>query len=117
MRQCVIHKNHNSTLDIFWSYFPLIICNAILCLLYNLIIVGGISTKLHTFVKHIQMTCHAQEPLLLHVYFSNYSPCNITNCNFVGGFIPKRGDICFLAEKQFLLDNNVISDIMVKYVF
>ena len=24
-----MHKNHNSALDIFWSYFPLIICNDI----------------------------------------------------------------------------------------
>ena len=53
---------------IFWSYFPLIICNAISCQLDNLITVRGISTKLHTFVKHIQTTCHAQVPLLLYVY-------------------------------------------------
>ena len=31
-------------------------------LLYNLITVIDISTKLHTFVKHIKTTCHAQEP-------------------------------------------------------
>ena len=47
---------------IFWSYFPLIICNAIACPLYNLILVRGISTKLHKFVKQIQTTCRAQEP-------------------------------------------------------
>ena len=47
--QCVIHKNHKSDLD-FWSYFPLIFCNAILCLLYNLITVRGISTKLDTCI-------------------------------------------------------------------
>ena len=58
----------------FWSYFPLIICNAILCPLYILITVRGISRKLHTFVKHIKTMCHAQELELLHVYFSNYSP-------------------------------------------
>ena len=46
----------------FWSYFPVIICDAILCLLYNLITVRGISTNLHTFVKLIQMMCHAKEP-------------------------------------------------------
>ena len=46
----------------FWSYFPLIICDAISCPLYNLITVRGISTKLNTFVKYIQTTCHAQEP-------------------------------------------------------
>ena len=46
----------------FWSYFPLINCNAFLCPLYNLITVRGISTKLHTFDKHIKKTCHAQEP-------------------------------------------------------
>ena len=32
------------------------------CPLYNLITVTDISTKLHTFVKHIRTTCHAQEP-------------------------------------------------------
>ena len=32
------------------------------CPLYNLITVTDISTKLHTFVKHIETTCHAQEP-------------------------------------------------------
>ena len=32
-----------------------------LCLLYNLKTVKDISMKLHTFVKHIQSTCHAQE--------------------------------------------------------
>ena len=32
------------------------------CPRYNLITVTDISTKLHTFVKHIETTCHAQEP-------------------------------------------------------
>ena len=32
------------------------------CPLYNLITLTDISTKLHTFVKHIETTCHAQEP-------------------------------------------------------
>ena len=32
-----------------------------LCLFYNLITVRDISAKLHTFVKHFQTTCHAQE--------------------------------------------------------
>ena len=32
-----------------------------LCPLYNLITVRDISTKLHTFMKHIQKTYHAQE--------------------------------------------------------
>ena len=32
------------------------------CPLYNLITVTDISTKLHTFVKHIESKCHAQEP-------------------------------------------------------
>ena len=31
------------------------------CLLYNLIADTDISMKLHIFVKHIKMTCHAQE--------------------------------------------------------
>ena len=46
----------------FWSYFPLIVCNDILCPFYNLITIRGISTKLHTLVKHIKLTCHAQKP-------------------------------------------------------
>ena len=33
-----------------------------LCPLYNLITDTAISTKLHTFVKHIETTCLAQEP-------------------------------------------------------
>ena len=32
------------------------------CPPYNLITVTDILTKLHTFVKHIETTCHAQEP-------------------------------------------------------
>ena len=32
------------------------------CPLYNLITVTDISTKLHTFVKHIETMCYAQEP-------------------------------------------------------
>ena len=32
------------------------------CPLYNLINVTDISMKLHSFVKHIKTTCHAQEP-------------------------------------------------------
>ena len=31
------------------------------CPLYNLITIRDISTKLHTFVKHIEAICHAQE--------------------------------------------------------
>ena len=47
----------------------LIICDAISCPLYNLATSRGISTKLHTFLKHIQVMCHAQEPLLCFGYF------------------------------------------------
>ena len=39
------------------------------CTLYNLKTVRGISTKLHTLVKHIQATCHAQEPELCFGFF------------------------------------------------
>ena len=62
-----MHKNHNATLDIHGVNSHLIICNAILCPLYNLITLKGILTKFHTFVKHIQtvkhiqMKCHTQE--------------------------------------------------------
>ena len=52
------------TITLIWIFFPLIICYAILCPLYNLITLynRGILMKLHTFVKHIQTMCHAQEP-------------------------------------------------------
>ena len=46
----------------FLSYFPLIICNAILQLIYNLIHIKDILTKFHTCVKQIKTTSHAQEP-------------------------------------------------------
>ena len=52
---------NNSALDIL-EFSPLIICNASLCPLYNLITIRDISAKLHIFVKHIQTMCHAQEP-------------------------------------------------------
>ena len=63
----------------FWSYFPSIICDAILCSLYNLITIRDISTKLHTLVKHIQTTCHAQETELCFGYFWSYFPLIICN--------------------------------------
>ena len=47
---------------IFLELFSLIICSVISCLLFNLITVRGFSMKLHTFVKHIQTMCLAQEP-------------------------------------------------------
>ena len=56
-----MYKNDNSALDVL-ELFPLIICNAISCPLYNLVTAGDISTKFHIFVKHIQATCYAQEP-------------------------------------------------------
>ena len=65
------------------SSFPLIVCNDFSCPLYNLITIRGISTKLHTFVKHIQTTCHAQEPSLFCGYFWSYFPliiCNVISC-------------------------------------
>ena len=40
---------------------PVCLSVKILCLLYNLKTVRDISMKLHTFVKHILTTCHAQE--------------------------------------------------------
>ena len=58
-----MHKNHNSALDVFG-----VICNAISCLLYNLITVRGISTKLHTFVKHIQTICHTRTITLAYIF-------------------------------------------------
>ena len=36
IRRRVMHKNHNFVFGYFWSYFPLIICNAISCPLCKL---------------------------------------------------------------------------------
>ena len=54
------------------------------CPLYNLITVRDISTNPHTFVKHIQTTCHKNH---ISLFISKYSPCNITKCIF---FCPRR---------------------------
>ena len=65
--------------EYFWRFFPLIICDSILCPLYNLISIRSISTKLHTFVKHIQTMCRVQEPELCFGYFWSYYPLIICN--------------------------------------
>ena len=46
-------------------FFPFLsVCLSVTksCLLYNLKTIRDISKKLHTFVKHIQMMCHAKKP-------------------------------------------------------
>ena len=61
MRQCVMHKNPSSALDIF----ELLSFNHLQCYflsLYNSKALTGISTILQSYVKHIPRTCHAQEP-------------------------------------------------------
>ena len=70
------------------------------CPLYNLITVRDISTKLLTFVRHIQTTCHAQKYTCIHVYFSNYNLCNITKCNFVTFLFLNWGGICFSLKNN-----------------
>ena len=61
-------QKHNSALDCLeFSSFDHFQCYFVSSL--KLISVRGISTKLNTFVKHIQMTCHAQEPYLCFGYF------------------------------------------------
>ena len=49
--------------DILFFPLRLSVCLSVSkpCLLYNLITVKDISMTFHTFVKHIQTTCHAQE--------------------------------------------------------
>ena len=56
-----MHKTHNSAMVIF-ELFSLIICNAMSCLPYSLVTVRVLSTELHSFVMHIQTTCHTGEP-------------------------------------------------------
>ena len=76
---------HRMILSIFISapwkgretFFFFLLSVTILFWLYNLITVRDISRILHALSKYIQTTCHAQESSILHVYFSNNSPCNI----------------------------------------
>ena len=58
MRQCVMHKNNNSALDIL-ELFPFNNFNAIW---HNVKPVRGISTKFIHFVRHNQTTYYAQQP-------------------------------------------------------
>ena len=57
-----MHKNHNSGLSLFMSYFPLIIFHTISCPLYNLKTVKDFSMKLGTLVDHDETMYHALEP-------------------------------------------------------
>ena len=62
------YRNYVSLLqgsgDILFFPLHLSVCRSVpkSCPLYNLITITDISTKLHTFVNHIETTCHAQEP-------------------------------------------------------
>ena len=102
IRQCVMHKNHNSC--IYISPLPLFVGLSItkLCPLYNLITVKIFQETSYICKAHSDnVSCIRNK--LLHVYFfSKYFPCNITKCNFAIVFIPKRGrQLFFLVEKQF----------------
>ena len=52
------------------------------CPIYNLKTSRDVSTKLQTLVKHIQTTCHAQEPELCFGYFGVF-PFDHLRCYFV----------------------------------
>ena len=78
---CIMLELHNETMChaknlrtiilfcIFWSYFPLIICNAISHLFCKLKTVKAIWMKLPTVVKHDMTKCHQQEPVLTSMIF------------------------------------------------
>ena len=60
MKMCRIQEWQLS-LSYFLSYFPLIILDAILCLLYNLNALWNLIMILHSYVEQIIMMCRVQE--------------------------------------------------------
>ena len=88
-RQSVMHKNHNC-----FEYFWIISLWSFAMLFRVHSITWGNSRKLQIFVKHIKTTCHVQEQQLLHVYFSNKSPCNITKSNFLSALELQEVEHC-----------------------
>ena len=62
------------SLSYFLSYFPLMVSDAILCLLHNLKTVWNIFMILHSYVEQVMMMCCVQEWQLSFLYFLSYFP-------------------------------------------
>ena len=63
----------------FLSYFPLMISDAILCLLHNLKTVWNILMILYSYVEHVMTMCCIQEWQLSLSYFLSYFPLIISD--------------------------------------
>ena len=62
----------------FLSYFPLMVSDAISCLLHNLKTVWNILMILHSYVEHFMKMCGVQEWQLSLSYFLSYFPLMVS---------------------------------------
>ena len=58
----------------FLSYFPLMVSDAISCLLHNLKTVWNIIMLLHSYVEQVMTMCRVQERQLSFLFFLSYLP-------------------------------------------
>ena len=78
MTICRIQERQLS-LSYFLSYFPLIISDAFLCLLYNLNTLWNIIMILHSFVEQVMTICCVQEWQRWLSYFLMYFPLMVSD--------------------------------------
>ena len=67
------------SLSYFLSYFPLMVSDAISCLLHNLKTVWNITMTLHSYVERVMAICRIQEWQLLFSYFLSYFPLMVSD--------------------------------------
>ena len=107
-----------SLLSYFLSYFPLMVSDAISCLLCNLNTLWYIIMILHCYVEQVLMMCHVQEWQLSLPYFLSYFllmisdaiSCPLCNLNTLWyivltfhSYVEKVLTICCIQEWQLLL--------------
>ena len=77
-QQCCVQEGQLLLLY-FWSYFPLIVSDAISCLLHNLNTLWYIIMILHSYVEQVLTMCRVQEGQLLLLYFRSYFSLIVTD--------------------------------------
>ena len=78
MTMCPVQEWQLS-LPYFFSYFPLMVSDAILCRLHNLKTVWNILMILHSYEEHVMTMCCMQEWQLSLSYFLSYFPLIISD--------------------------------------
>ena len=66
----------------FRSYFPLIVSDAIFCLLHNLNTLWYIIMALYSYVEQVLTMCRVQEGQLLLLYFRSYFSLIVSDAIF-----------------------------------